>query len=131
MYLVVTNQAEYRGAVVQVNGEVDVHTAPKLRAHLFELIEDGRHHLIVDMDHVTFFDSTGLGVLIGALKRVRKHRGSVRVVCSRERIIAIFRVTGLTEILPVHAGLEDAVAHSRAEPFANVSKVPSRPAYRG
>jgi anti-sigma B factor antagonist len=113
VYLVVTNQSASH-ALVQVNGAVDVFTAAKLRGHLFALIATGRYHLVVDLQHVTFVDASGLGVLVGALKRVRGHRGSVRVVCSQERIITVFRVTGLSEYFPIHANHEDAIAYARA-----------------
>jgi anti-sigma B factor antagonist len=109
VYLVVTNQSASR-ALVQVNGAVDVFSAAKLRGHLFALIATGHHHLVMDFEHVTFVDASGLGVLVGALKRVRGHRGSIRVVCSHERIVTVFRVTGLSDHFPIHANLEDAVA---------------------
>src|SRR5690606_4095310 len=59
--------------VVEVGGEIDVYTAPRLREQLVQLSEDGYHHLIIDMEAVDFLDSTGLGVLVGGLKRVRTY----------------------------------------------------------
>ncbi len=76
--------------VVEVGGEIDVYTAPKLREQLVELVNDGNFHLVVDMEGVDFLDSTGLGVLVGGLKRVRAHEGSLRLVCNQERILKIF-----------------------------------------
>jgi anti-sigma B factor antagonist len=96
--------------VVSVAGEIDVYTAPKLREQIVQLVEDGRYHLVVDMEHVEFLDSTGLGVLVGGLKRVRAHDGSLQLVCTQERILKIFRITGLTKVFPVHASVADAVA---------------------
>ncbi|CAO0837571.1 Anti-sigma factor antagonist OS=Streptomyces microflavus OX=1919 GN=rsbV_1 PE=3 SV=1 [Streptomyces microflavus] len=52
--------------VVEVGGEIDVYTAPKLREQLVELVNDGSYHLVVDMEGVDFLDSTGLGVLVAA-----------------------------------------------------------------
>jgi anti-sigma B factor antagonist len=96
--------------VVEVGGEIDVYTAPKLREQLVELVNDGSYHLIVDMEGVDFLDSTGLGVLVGGLKRVRAHEGSLRLVCTQERILKIFRITGLTKVFPIHSSVEEAVA---------------------
>ena len=96
--------------VVEVGGEIDVYTAPKLREQLVELVNDGSYHLVVDMERVDFLDSTGLGVLVGGLKRVRAHEGSLRLVCTQERILKIFRITGLTKVFPIHASVEEAVA---------------------
>ncbi|MCQ4045581.1 anti-sigma factor antagonist BldG [Streptantibioticus rubrisoli] len=95
--------------VVEVGGEIDVYTAPKLREQLVELVNDGSYHLVVDMEHVDFLDSTGLGVLVGGLKRVRAHEGSLRLVCNQERILKIFRITGLTKVFPIHTTVDEAV----------------------
>lgn len=98
--------------VVEVGGEIDVYTAPKLREKLVELVNDGSYHLVVDMEKVDFLDSTGLGVLVGGLKRVRAHDGSLRLVCTQERILKIFRITGLTKVFPIHASVEEAATAS-------------------
>jgi anti-sigma B factor antagonist len=97
-------------AVLRVRGEVDVFTAPLLRERLLDLAENGAVHVIVDLSDVIFLDSTGLGVLVGGLKRVRAHNGSLRLVISAERIIRIFRITGLLTVLSPHQTLPDAVA---------------------
>lgn len=96
--------------VIDVAGEVDVYTAPKLRETLIELVAQGSYHLVVNMEEVEFLDSTGLGVLVGGLKRVRAHDGSLRLVCTQERILKIFRVTGLAKVFPIHGSVDDAVA---------------------
>lgn len=96
--------------VVVVGGEIDVYTAPKLREQLIDLVSSGQYHLVVDMEAVEFLDSTGLGVLVGGLKRVRAHEGSLRLVCTQERILKIFRITGLTKVFPIYGTVEEAVA---------------------
>lgn len=95
--------------VLEVAGEVDVYTAPKLREKLVELVGDGKHHIIVDMTKVDFLDSTGLGVLVGGLKRVLAHDGSLALVCDQERILKIFRITGLTKVFGIYSSLDEAV----------------------
>jgi anti-sigma B factor antagonist len=101
-------------AVLEVGGEIDVYTAPKLREKLIELVSDGAYHLIVDLEKVDFLDSTGLGVLVGGLKRVRNHDGSLQLVCTQEKILKIFRITGLTKVFPIHASVQDAMATEQA-----------------
>jgi anti-sigma B factor antagonist len=90
--------------VINVEGEIDVYTAPKLREKLIDLVNKGKFHLLVDMEKVEFLDSTGLGVLVGGLKRVRAHDGSLELVCTQERILKIFRITGLTKVFGIHRG---------------------------
>ena len=62
------------------------------------------------MDKVEFLDSTGLGVLVGGLKRVRAHDGSLDLVCTQERILKIFRITGLTQVFGIHQTVNQAIA---------------------
>ncbi len=68
------------------------------------------HHIVVDLEKVDFLDSTGLGVLVGGLKRVRSHDGSLQLVCTHEKILKIFRITGLTKVFPIHSSVADAIA---------------------
>ena len=98
--------------VIEVGGEIDVYTAPVLRERLNDLVGEGHHHLIVDMQTVDFLDSTGLGVLVGGLKRVRAHDGSLHLVCTQEKILKVFRITGLTKVFPIHPTVDEAVAAS-------------------
>jgi anti-sigma B factor antagonist len=95
--------------VVAVTGEIDVYTAPKLREQIVSLVDEGQYHLVVDMSGVEFLDSTGLGVLVGGLKRVRAHDGSLALVCNEERILKIFRITGLTKVFPIFPTVDEAV----------------------
>lgn len=104
--------SETRGevTVVHVGGEIDVYTAPMLREHLDEHISQGRHRLVVDLEHVPFMDSTGLGVLVGRLKLVRVKDGTLSLVCSSDRILKVFSITGLDKVFQIYASLDDALA---------------------
>ncbi|MEI2810236.1 MAG: STAS domain-containing protein [Nocardioides sp.] len=96
--------------VIEVAGEIDVYTAPKLRDRLSDLVAEGAHDLIVDMEGVEFLDSTGLGVLVGGLKKVRSHDGSLELVCTQERLLKIFQITGLSKVFAIHDSVETALA---------------------
>ncbi|MGI8612368.1 MAG: STAS domain-containing protein [Nocardioidaceae bacterium] len=109
MDLSLETRPEGEHTVVAVTGEIDVYTAPKLREALIELVNDGHHHLVVDVEGVDFLDSTGLGVLVGGLKRVRAHDGSLVVVCTQERLLKIFRITGLTKVFSIQDSVGAAV----------------------
>ncbi len=95
-------------AVVDVKGEIDVYTAPKLREKLIELVSDGSYNVVVNLEGVDFLDSTGLGVLVGALKRVKAHDGSLALVCTQDKILKIFKITGLTKVFPIHPTVDEA-----------------------
>ena len=95
--------------VLAVRGEVDVYTAPRLREKLVQLVSQGKYRLVVDLEGVDFLDSTGLGVLVGGLKRVRTHDGDMALVCTQQRILKVFEITGLTRVFDIHDSLEAAV----------------------
>ena len=99
--------------IVAVGGEIDVYTAPKLRDKVTELVGDGHYNLVIDMENVDFLDSTGLGVLVGGLKRVRAHDGSLDLVCTQQRILKILKITGLTEVFGIYETADQAIAASK------------------
>jgi anti-sigma B factor antagonist len=100
--------AGYR--VLEVSGEIDVYTAPQLRERLIALVEDGARQVIVDLNRVEFLDSTGLGVLVGALKRLRGVNGELALVCDQERLLKIFRITGLDRVFTIRETVEAATS---------------------
>jgi anti-sigma B factor antagonist len=96
--------------VVTVGGEIDVYTAPKLRDKITELVAAGVYDIVIDMGGVEFLDSTGLGVLVGGLKKVRAHDGTLQLVCSQDRLLKIFRITGLAKVFVIHESADEALA---------------------
>ncbi|MBK6872992.1 MAG: STAS domain-containing protein [Kineosporiaceae bacterium] len=116
MDLSVTSRQEGDRSVVSVVGEIDVYTAPALRERINDLVAAGHYRLVVDLSSVDFLDSTGLGVLVGGLNRVRTQDGSLHLVCTQEKILKVFQITGLTKVFPIHASLADALAASDLPP---------------
>ena len=94
--------------IVHVGGEIDVDTAPLLREALDKQVAAGRTDLFVDLEDVTFMDSTGLGVLVGRLKLVRGQNGSLRIVSSQDRILKVFKITGLDKVFHIYHSVEAA-----------------------
>ena len=70
------------------------------------------YDIVIDMSEVEFLDSTGLGVLVGGLKKVRAHDGSLHLVCNQDRLLKIFRITGLAKVFVIHDTAEAALAAS-------------------
>jgi anti-sigma B factor antagonist len=96
--------------VVAASGEIDVATAPAMRERLAELVDSGATRIVVDLEDVGFIDSTGLGVLVGALRRARDQDGDVRLVCTNSRLLKVFEATGLHEVFTIAATVDDVVA---------------------
>ena len=104
-----TNEVD-GATIIAVGGEIDVYTAPKLRDKITELVAGGVYDIIVDMEAVEFLDSTGLGVLVGGLKKVRAHDGSLQLICTQDRLLKIFRITGLAKVFVIHDSADGALA---------------------
>ena len=96
--------------VVDVDGEIDIYTAPRLRELLIDLVSKGSRQIVVNLEKVGFLDSTGLGVLVGALNRVRAFDGSLDLVCTRGRILEILKITGLTKVFGIYETVDQAIA---------------------
>ena len=91
-------------SVVEVAGEVDAHTAPTVRGAVEAAIVPGAR-VIVDLSGVSFLDSTGLGVLVTALKHVREADGTLDLVVTSPRVLKVFELTGLDVVIPIHEEL--------------------------
>ena len=108
MEVTVTSRTSGARTVVQVTGEIDVYTAPLLREELASLIDAEHQELVVDLTGVGFLDSTGLGVLVGALKKVRTLGGDLQLVISSEKVLKVFRIAALTQVFTIHESLDAA-----------------------
>jgi anti-sigma B factor antagonist len=96
-------------ATVAVAGEVDLSTAPALKQALLETIEGGSRKVLVDLSHATFIDSTTLGVLMGAVKRLRPAGGELAIACNDPNIRKIFEITLLDRIFEIYPSLDEAL----------------------
>ncbi len=97
-------------AVLRMTGEIDVFTAPELRQQVIDLVDDGTRHIVGDLRGVNFLDSTGLGILVGSLKRLRLRQGSLTLVTSSGRILELFDITGLSQAFVLHRTVLDAIS---------------------
>jgi anti-sigma B factor antagonist len=106
--LSVTVHHEREVAIVEVTGDIDLTTVAELRERLFALADEGQP-LIIDLDRVTFIDSAGLGVLIGAARRVEGHGGTLHAVCSQPQPRQLLWMTGVDRRIPLSATVDEAL----------------------
>jgi anti-sigma B factor antagonist len=98
--------------VVKVGGEIDMASAPELRECLYQMIDAGSRRLLVDLRQVSLIDSTGLGVLVGAKRRLGEHGyddGCIRLVGAHGLVLRALGLSGLDRAFPLHASLADAL----------------------
>jgi anti-sigma B factor antagonist len=112
MELSVATRLVSEHAVVEVGGEVDVYTAPRLRDRLNEVVGSGQRHLVVDLTKVDFLDSTGIGVLVGVYRRLVRTDGSLVLVCPHEKLLKILRIAGMDTVFKIYGSVPEATAAS-------------------
>jgi len=108
--IVVHSHIEGSWCVLTVAGELDVVGAPELRQQVMRTVADGHRHLVLDLRGVDYVDSFGLGVLVGALKRVRLLDGDLRLVVGEPRVRRVLELCDLDRVFTLHADVEGAVA---------------------
>lgn len=86
---------------VDINGELDVAGADKVKSHLNNLIEEQALDVKIDFTNLEYIDSTGLGALIGVLKRLKVNDKDIYVLNARKNVKKIFSITGLDKIFKV------------------------------
>lgn len=105
----IKSEHDGKAIVYRLRGSLDLATAPSLRAALLEAANEGKHDIIVDLSHLEFLDSTGLGALIGAHRRALENGGRVRLIVNDGPIQRLLTITGLMRIFAVYATLEAAL----------------------
>ncbi|MEW2221091.1 STAS domain-containing protein [Streptomyces sp. NPDC006990] len=98
--------------VVEIDGDVDVHTAPVMRDALLGLIEQEHRNFVLDLGFVTFLDSMGLGAVVAIAKRVRENQGSLRIASASGLAQRIFRISGLDKAYDFYASSWEATHHA-------------------
>lgn len=90
-----------RGITLVLKGEIDIYTAAQIRQRVLDSVSAGRVLIVANLQEVSYLDSTGLGVLIGALRRTRENDGDMIIVSSHPRLNKIFAITGLGKIFRI------------------------------
>ena len=101
-----------RAHVVEVAGEVDLYSAPDLHDTATRVIEDGATHVVVDLTRVSFIDSSGLGVLVGILKRLRRESGTLSLVITDYDLERTLELSGLDRTFAIYRSRGEALAQS-------------------
>jgi anti-sigma B factor antagonist len=101
-------------AVVVARGEIHLATAPEFSDRLNGVIADGRTAIVVDLTEVGFIDSTGLSVLLNALRRITRAGGTLVLVCTNPTVLRLFEVTKMDSTFPIVGTRDEALARARA-----------------
>jgi anti-sigma B factor antagonist len=104
-----TRRPAERVAVIAVDGDLDVSTAPRFRETLLAALDRGATHLIVDLSSIRYVDSTGLGAVIGGLRRASERGGTLEFVCPGRATLRVLEITGFARVLRIHPSEAEAL----------------------
>jgi anti-sigma B factor antagonist len=107
----ITNVGEYQ--VLTPNGDLDVYTVGSLRDAIGTMIDQETPRVVVDLDQVPFMDSSGLGALMGGVRRLREAGGDLAIACTREQHLKLFAITGFGEGVSIAPTVEEAAKDFR------------------
>jgi anti-sigma B factor antagonist len=111
-----TSRLERGLVIVELSGHLDLHTVDALRDAIADWVDKGHTDIRVTLDGLDFMDSSGLGVLVGSLKRVRAYGGTFQLVCSKPSLLRLFSITGLDRVFVIQSSLASTLDGSAAEP---------------
>jgi anti-sigma B factor antagonist len=108
-------------AIIDLAGEVDAFTSSRFREIMMDIIEGGGTNLIINMTDVQYIDSSGLGALVGGLKRATERKGRITLICERPQVRKVFEITGLEKVFPIFSTEQEALEAASA--FESSEKV--------
>ncbi len=108
----IEDEGDYR--VLRAFGDLDVYTVRSLRDALAKMIEDKTPKVVVDLDGVPFMDSSGLGALMGGVRRMREAGGDLAISCTKEQHLKLFTITGFGEGVSIAPTVEEAAKGFRS-----------------
>jgi anti-sigma B factor antagonist len=108
----IEDREDYR--LLRPSGDLDVYTVGSLRDALGKMIDDETPKVVVDLDGVPFMDSSGLGALMGGVRRLREAGGDLAIACTREQHLKLFNITGFGEGVSIAPTAEEAAKGFRS-----------------
>ena len=109
----IDNRGEF--TILRPSGDLDVYTVGSLRDALGKMIEEGTPKVVVELDGVPFMDSSGLGALMGGVRRMRESGGDLAIACTREQHLKLFTITGFGEGVSIAPTSDEAAKGFRDE----------------
>ncbi|OXS74576.1 anti-sigma factor antagonist [Domibacillus enclensis] len=109
MNITIDVQEQAQQTTINLAGEIDAYTAPKLRETAFPYTEKQGADIVIDLSGVTYMDSTGLGVFVGLFKSLNANNGTLKLTGLSDRLKRLFDITGLADIMNINSGSEGGV----------------------
>ena len=96
--------------VFDINGEIDLYNAPEIKDKIKEEMNKGKVNIIINLDKVSYIDSSGIGVLISSLSNLKKVGGALKLINVYASVRKVFELTKLTSFFDIYDSETDALA---------------------
>jgi anti-sigma B factor antagonist len=96
--------------VLDINGEIDLYNAPEIKEIIAKLIEEQKYQIIINLERVSYIDSSGIGALISSLSNLKKYQGGLKIINVAGSVRKVFELTKLTSFFEIFDSEDDAVA---------------------
>ena len=95
--------------VLDISGEIDLYNAPEIKDIINKLIEEKRYNVIINLEKVSYIDSSGSGALISSLSNLKKYQGGLKIINVYASVRKVFELTKLTSFFEIYDSEEDAL----------------------
>jgi anti-sigma B factor antagonist len=102
--------------IVDLHGEIEIYTSQLLKERMNSIVQDGANTVVLNLENVEYLDSTGLGVLIGTLKKLKEAGGQLLLAAPGARVMRVLEITGLDKVFDISATVAEAAAKLGVEP---------------
>lgn len=108
--LTVKIHKQEEASVLELSGDLDAFTCGKLRDAIVELLDDGSRKIIISMSKIKYIDSSGLGTLVGGLRRINEQGGALALFGASAQVRKVFLITGLSKVFPLYETQDEAIS---------------------
>ncbi len=95
--------------ILDITGEIDLYNAPEIKDIINKLIEEQKYNVIINLERVSYIDSSGIGALISSLSNLKKYQGGLKIINVYASVRKVFELTKLTSFFEIFDAEEDAV----------------------
>ncbi len=95
--------------ILDVNGEIDLYNAPEIKETINRLIEEKKYNVVINLDKVSYIDSSGIGALISSLSNLKKYQGGLKICNVSGSVRKVFELTKLTSFFEIYDSEPDAI----------------------
>ena len=87
-----------QGRIITLKGEIDIYSAPDFKGSLYDAIGEGQQDIILECSDLSYIDSMGLGIMVGALKRIKEQAHEIVIRNPKSTVRKLFKITGLDKV---------------------------------